>query len=75
MAEGSAQVKEEPAKRAGDTEQNPLPSRLLPRPASGFKCQISNSKRAGSSSASFIATSPSTASRPSMMRWSYDMAK
>jgi hypothetical protein len=28
MAEGSAQVKEEPAKRAGDTEQSPLPSRL-----------------------------------------------
>ena len=28
MAEGSAQVQEEPAKRAGDTEQNPLPSRL-----------------------------------------------
>ena len=27
-AEGSAQVKEEPAKRAGDTEQNPLPSSL-----------------------------------------------
>ena len=36
-----------------------------PRPA-----QISNSSRAGSSSASFTATSPSTASRPSMMRWS-----
>src|SRR6185503_8866870 len=32
--------------------------------------QMSNSRRAGSSSASFIATSPSTASRPSMMRWS-----
>ena len=32
--------------------------------------QISNNKRAGSSSASFIATRPSTASRPSMMRWS-----
>ena len=25
---GSAQVKEEPAQRAGDTEQNPLPLRL-----------------------------------------------
>ena len=37
--------------------------------------QISNSRRAGSSSASFIATSPSTASRPSMMRWSYDIAR
>ena len=28
-AEGSAQVKEEPAKRAGDTEQSPLPPSLL----------------------------------------------
>jgi [NiFe] hydrogenase assembly HybE family chaperone len=28
VAEGSAQVKEEPAQRAGDTEQNPLPPRL-----------------------------------------------
>ena len=28
MAEGSAQVKGEPAKRAEDTEQNLLPSRL-----------------------------------------------
>jgi len=32
--------------------------------------QISNSRRAGSSRASFMATKPSTASRPSMMRWS-----
>ena len=31
---------------------------------------ISSVSRAGSSSASFIATSASTASRPSMMRWS-----
>ena len=30
MAVGFAQVKEEPAQRAGDTEQNPLPHRLLP---------------------------------------------
>jgi len=30
-AEGSAQVKEEPATRAGDTEQNPMPFRLLER--------------------------------------------
>ncbi len=37
--------------------------------------QRSNSRRDGSSSASFIATRPSTASRPSMMRWSYDMAR
>ena len=37
--------------------------------------QMSNSKRAGSSSASFIVTSPSTASRPSTMRWSYDRAR
>ena len=29
MAEGSAQVKEEPAKRAEDTEQNSLTFRLL----------------------------------------------
>ncbi len=29
-AERSAQVKEEPAKRAGDTEQNALPPKLLP---------------------------------------------
>ena len=29
MAEGLAQVKEEPAQRAGDTEQNSLPFRLL----------------------------------------------
>ncbi len=29
-AEGSAQVKEEPAKRAGDTEQSPLPPSRLP---------------------------------------------
>src|SRR5205823_10427365 len=33
--------------------------------------QRSSSMRAGSSSASLIATSDSTASRPSMMRWSY----
>ena len=32
--------------------------------------QISNKRRDGSSSASFIVTRPSTASRPSMMRWS-----
>ena len=32
--------------------------------------QMSNSSRAGSSSASLMATRPSTASRPSMMRWS-----
>ncbi len=37
--------------------------------------QMSNSRREGSSSASFMATKPSTASRPSMMRWSYDMAR
>ena len=37
---------------------------------SNVKVQMSKSKRAGSSSASFIATKPSTASRPSMMRWS-----
>ena len=30
-AEGSAQVKEEPAQRAGDTEQNPLPSSVPAR--------------------------------------------
>ena len=29
VAAGSAQVKEEPAKRAGDTEQSPLPPSLL----------------------------------------------
>ena len=33
MAERFAQVKEEPAKRAGDTEQNALPPRLRARPA------------------------------------------
>ena len=33
MAERCAQVKEEPAKRAGDTEQNALPPRLRARPA------------------------------------------
>ena len=32
--------------------------------------QTSRTRRAGSSSASFIVTRPSTASRPSMMRWS-----
>src|SRR5690349_19908931 len=37
--------------------------------------QTSRSSRAGSSSASFIATSESTASRPSMMRWSYESAR
>ena len=37
--------------------------------------QTSSSRRAGSSSASFIVTSASTASRPSMMRWSYDIAR
>ncbi len=31
MAERSAQVKEEPAQRAGDTEQNVLPPGLLAR--------------------------------------------
>ena len=35
----------------------------------------SSSRRAGSSSASLIATSDSTASRPSMIRWSYDCAR
>ena len=35
----------------------------------------SSSMRAGSSSASLIATSDSTASRPSMIRWSYDCAR
>jgi UDP-N-acetylmuramate: L-alanyl-gamma-D-glutamyl-meso-diaminopimelate ligase len=30
VAQGSAQVKEEPAKRAGDTEQNPVPPRRRP---------------------------------------------
>ena len=29
MAERAAQVKEEPAQRAGDTEQNDLPPKLL----------------------------------------------
>src|SRR4051812_41309277 len=37
--------------------------------------QRSSSIRAGSSSASFIATRESTASRPSTMRWSYDRAR
>ena len=37
--------------------------------------QMSNNRRDGSSSATFIVTRPSTASRPSMMRWSYDMAR
>src|SRR5882672_4700063 len=32
-------------------------------------------RRAGSSSASLIATSESTASRPSTMRWSYERAR
>jgi len=37
--------------------------------------QSSSNRRCGSSSASFMATRPSTASRPSIMRWSYDMAR
>lgn len=39
------------------------------------KFQMSNNNLDGSSSASLIATRPSTASRPSMMRWSYDIAR
>ena len=38
--------------------------------AHGASDQISNKRREGSSIASLIATSPRTASRPSMMRWS-----
>jgi len=40
-----------------------------------FGSHKSSNSRAGSSSASLIATSDSTASRPSMMRWSYDCAR
>src|SRR5688572_23955261 len=41
----------------------------------GLRHQISRISRAGSSRASLILTKNKTASRPSMMRWSYESAR
>ena len=72
-------------KRARDEEEDaPRDDRRLQaspawsrtrRHAGNNPTQTSSSMRAGSSSASLIATSESTASRPSMMRWSYESAR
>ena len=48
VAGGSAQVKEEPAKRAGDTEQSALPFRA---PASAHKAQVATNIGANSNAA------------------------
>ncbi len=70
MAEGSAQGTGGAKREAGGGHGARDSSAAIQTPCQPKKGQISNSRRAGSSSASFMATRPSTASRPSMMRWS-----